>query len=39
MNFFLSLNTGTIKLLSLRQGVQFWNFDEKKNLSAVFLTK
>ena len=27
--FFLSLNTGTIKFWSLRQGVQFWNFEEK----------
>ena len=28
-SFFLSFNTGTIKLLSLRQGVRFWNFEEK----------
>ena len=29
LSFFLSINTGTIKFWSLRQGVQFWNFEEK----------
>ena len=29
LSFFLSIYTGTIKFWSLRQGVQFWNFEEK----------
>ena len=29
LSFSLSINTGTIKFWSLRQGVQFWNFEEK----------
>ena len=36
---FLSLNTGTIKLWSLRQGVQFWNFDEKTKTKQKNKTK